>query len=396
MAPVPLSSRSIAGPTSTERALVVPVTELMAGNGATLSYVSLQMLNDAAWSIARLAARGGADSFMRTFTIGLGGDYDRVRADVSVDGRGARSEILSTYLGHGTQVHDIRTLQDHVAPRTNSELLCQGAVAGHVALGLQRSDPGAPRGGAFRRPADQPQPGARRGCTRGFGSEPGHFGERREVFPRIHRRADRRGSALLHRVAGCGARCRRGPDRAGILRPHHRSRPDPRRDTAPQTRSPRAARRSCSATVRWPGRWTMPESVVLCRVDDLSSGQARRFDVAGHRIALVRTDDEFHAVGDRCSHENYSLAEGEVWVEEREIECPRHGSTFSLLTGSPCSLPATHAVAVYEVRNRGRQRLGGAPVTAHDFVVEGLTRPSVGARCSTGSISRSRAGRCTS
>ncbi|MGO8862313.1 MAG: non-heme iron oxygenase ferredoxin subunit [Acidimicrobiales bacterium] len=93
----------------------------------------------------------------------------------------------------------------------------------------------------------------------------------------------------------------------------------------------------------------MPETVVLCRTDELSSGQARRFDVAGHRIALVRTDDEFHAVGDRCSHENYSLAEGEVWVDEREIECPRHGSTFDLRTGRPCSLPATQAVAVYEV-----------------------------------------------
>jgi 3-phenylpropionate/trans-cinnamate dioxygenase ferredoxin component len=79
----------------------------------------------------------------------------------------------------------------------------------------------------------------------------------------------------------------------------------------------------------------MSESVFLCRTDELSSGQAKRFDVAGHRIALVRTEDEFHAVADRCSHENYSLAEGEVWVEEREIECPRHGSTFDLLTGSP-------------------------------------------------------------
>jgi 3-phenylpropionate/trans-cinnamate dioxygenase ferredoxin subunit len=93
----------------------------------------------------------------------------------------------------------------------------------------------------------------------------------------------------------------------------------------------------------------MSKSVTLCRTDELSSGEARRFDVAGHRIALVRTDDEFHAVGDRCSHENYSLAEGEVWVEEREIECPRHGSTFDLLTGTPCSLPATQAVPVYVV-----------------------------------------------
>jgi 3-phenylpropionate/trans-cinnamate dioxygenase ferredoxin subunit len=94
----------------------------------------------------------------------------------------------------------------------------------------------------------------------------------------------------------------------------------------------------------------MSEIVTLCRIDELSSGQARRFDVGGYRIALVRTDDEFHAIGDRCSHENYSLAEGEVWVDEREIECPRHGSTFDLRTGVPCSLPATHAVAVYEVK----------------------------------------------
>ncbi len=93
----------------------------------------------------------------------------------------------------------------------------------------------------------------------------------------------------------------------------------------------------------------MPETFTLCRVDELSSGQARRFDVGGRRIALVRTDDEFYAIDDRCSHEDYSLSEGEVWVDEREIECPRHGSTFELRTGSVCSLPATQPVAVYEV-----------------------------------------------
>ena len=88
---------------------------------------------------------------------------------------------------------------------------------------------------------------------------------------------------------------------------------------------------------------------MLCKTDELASGEARRFDVAGHRIALVRVEDEYHAVDDRCSHEDYSLAEGEVWVEEREIECPRHGSTFDLLTGQPCSLPATHGVTVYQL-----------------------------------------------
>jgi Fe-S cluster assembly protein SufD len=137
-----------AGPGAGPRSLVVPVTELSAGDDASLSYVSLQILNDSAWSIARLAARGGRDSTLRTFTVGLGGDYDRVRTDISVDGRGAASEILSAYLGNGTQVHDIRTLQDHVAPRTTSELLCKGAVAGtsrSVYSGLIRVHRGAVR-----------------------------------------------------------------------------------------------------------------------------------------------------------------------------------------------------------------------------------------------------------
>ena len=134
-----------------ERSLVVPVTELSGADGSSVSYVSLQVLPDTAWSIARLAARGGRGASLRTFTVGLGGSYDRVRADVSVDGKDARSEILSAYFGEGSQVHDIRTLQDHVAPRTNSELLCQGAVAGRsrsVYSGLIRVHRGAVRSDA--------------------------------------------------------------------------------------------------------------------------------------------------------------------------------------------------------------------------------------------------------
>lgn len=87
-----------------------------------------------------------------------------------------------------------------------------------------------------------------------------------------------------------------------------------------------------------------------CAVEDVAPGTARRCDVDGHRIAVVRIGDDFYAIGDRCSHEDYSLAEGEVWEEERELECWKHGSTFDLVTGEPQSLPATKPVPVYEVR----------------------------------------------
>jgi 3-phenylpropionate/trans-cinnamate dioxygenase ferredoxin component len=97
----------------------------------------------------------------------------------------------------------------------------------------------------------------------------------------------------------------------------------------------------------------MGERVVLCRRQDVAPGTVRRFDGDAYRIALVRIGDDFYAVGDRCSHEDYSLSEGEVWVDECEIECPQHGSTFDLRTGAACTLPATKPVPVYDVMVEG-------------------------------------------
>ncbi len=89
--------------------------------------------------------------------------------------------------------------------------------------------------------------------------------------------------------------------------------------------------------------------IKVCSTSDVGPGEARRFDVDDLRLAIVHIGDDFYAIGDRCSHEDYSLAEGEVWPEECEIECSKHGSTFDLRTGDPCSLPATKPVPVYEV-----------------------------------------------
>ena len=97
----------------------------------------------------------------------------------------------------------------------------------------------------------------------------------------------------------------------------------------------------------------MAEAVRLCARGDLQPGTVKRFDIGSHRLALVRVRDDFFALGDRCSHEDYSLSEGEVLEEECEIECWKHGSTFDLRTGDPCSLPASKPVPVYPVRLEG-------------------------------------------
>jgi 3-phenylpropionate/trans-cinnamate dioxygenase ferredoxin subunit len=91
----------------------------------------------------------------------------------------------------------------------------------------------------------------------------------------------------------------------------------------------------------------------VCAVSDVPAGTAKRFDVEGHRIALVRINDDFYAIGDKCSHADYALSEGEVYEKDAEIECWKHGSTFSLTTGEPQMLPATKAVPVYDVEVQG-------------------------------------------
>jgi 3-phenylpropionate/trans-cinnamate dioxygenase ferredoxin subunit len=91
------------------------------------------------------------------------------------------------------------------------------------------------------------------------------------------------------------------------------------------------------------------QRVRLCSRDELAVNTAKRFDVDDHRIALIRIGDDFYAIGDRCTHADYSLAEGELYPEAKEIECWKHGSTFSLIDGQPQSLPAVKPVPVYEV-----------------------------------------------
>jgi 3-phenylpropionate/trans-cinnamate dioxygenase ferredoxin subunit len=88
------------------------------------------------------------------------------------------------------------------------------------------------------------------------------------------------------------------------------------------------------------------QRVLIAALDDLPDGRGVRVDALGHRIALFRVGDAVYAIGDRCSHAEASLAEGEMF--DGAVECPRHGSEFDLTTGEPGSFPATKPVAVYE------------------------------------------------
>ena len=88
----------------------------------------------------------------------------------------------------------------------------------------------------------------------------------------------------------------------------------------------------------------------VLKTHEVPTGSAKRVDIEGHRLCVVHIADDWYVIGDECSHADYSLSEGDVWEDEREIECPKHGSTFELATGEPQTLPATQPVPVYDVR----------------------------------------------
>ncbi len=93
----------------------------------------------------------------------------------------------------------------------------------------------------------------------------------------------------------------------------------------------------------------MSRTVTLCPADSLYPGTAERFEVDGVRIALVRIDDSYYAIGNVCTHADFLLSDGEVDCDERSLECWKHGAKFSVETGEALTLPATRPTAVFEV-----------------------------------------------
>lgn len=76
-------------------------------------------------------------------------------------------------------------------------------------------------------------------------------------------------------------------------------------------------------------------------------------DGLDNAVAVIRIADDFYVIGDRCSHADVSLSDGTLWTDECELECPKHGSAFSLRSGEPQSFPATRPVPVYGTRRDG-------------------------------------------
>jgi nitrite reductase/ring-hydroxylating ferredoxin subunit len=110
-------------------------------------------------------------------------------------------------------------------------------------------------------------------------------------------------------------------------------------------------------------------------------GFLRRVEVAGAAVCLGRTGDGWVAFQDTCTHEECSLADGEL--EEGVIVCPCHASEFDLSTGDVLCPPALEPLPIYEARVEAGElqvRLSPPPAAAEavhareDHVPEAVSR----------------------
>ena len=85
-----------------------------------------------------------------------------------------------------------------------------------------------------------------------------------------------------------------------------------------------------------------------CRSTTWRPARRAEFVIDGIPVAVVRIDDDVYAIGDICSHANVSLSEGEVWCDEKEIECPSTAARSASSPANPSTLPATQPVPVFE------------------------------------------------
>jgi Fe-S cluster assembly protein SufD len=135
------------------RNLVVPRLEVHAAQSARVRYLGVNLLGTSTWMLGHQQAIGERDSTTLLSSVALGGDYARMRTDARVAGPGASTRQIALYYADGTQMHDFRTLQDHIAPKTNSDLLFKGAVqdqASSVYTGLIRIRHDAKGSAAFQ------------------------------------------------------------------------------------------------------------------------------------------------------------------------------------------------------------------------------------------------------
>jgi Fe-S cluster assembly protein SufD len=129
------------------------VIEVIAGTAAEVQHVVLQQWGRGVRHLSTQRTIAGRDANLDTLVVNLGGTVARVDLAASLEGPGARSDMLGLYFAHEDQHFDHNTRQDHRVPHASSDLLYKGALTDRsraVFRGLIKVFPKAQRTDAYQ------------------------------------------------------------------------------------------------------------------------------------------------------------------------------------------------------------------------------------------------------
>lgn len=126
--------------------LCVSDTIIHCAAAATVRYIQSSAVNIDSLHFSNGCSFLARDARMRFGTIVLGGMMAKARFDAYLNGEGSEAHLDGIYIAHADQHFDLRTLQVHQAPHTNSFALYRGVIldeAHTIYQGLIRVTPAA-------------------------------------------------------------------------------------------------------------------------------------------------------------------------------------------------------------------------------------------------------------
>ncbi|MSQ61181.1 MAG: Fe-S cluster assembly protein SufD [Dehalococcoidia bacterium] len=134
-------------------ALVVPIIEVLARDGAEVRFVDLQRWGRDLFVLPQIRSVSGRDARATLAVIGLGGGTVKGSVGCDLAASGGQGELLGLLFPDEDQHYELDTLQLHRAPHTTSTLLFKTALEDRgvsISNGMVRIEPQAQKSDAFQ------------------------------------------------------------------------------------------------------------------------------------------------------------------------------------------------------------------------------------------------------
>lgn len=105
---------------------------------------------------------------------------------------------------------------------------------------------------------------------------------------------------------------------------------------------------------------------IVCKEDDIPNNGMQEFEIGnnGNKILVVKQNNEFFAVGSKCSHFGAPLVKGALG--DGIVRCPWHGACFNLKTGDIEDFPGLDSIPSFKVSVAN----GNVKVSAKKYAIE--------------------------